>query len=108
MGFRISGSNIICGQRSLSLERWQTLLVHETNHARTPDPTTPLESYKSEFRAYWVAEFRTVANLDERARQVKAHVLRDYPPIRAAYDSDAAVRMAIDAYTRPTGNITNI
>ncbi len=92
VGFKILGTNSICGLRSLSLERWQTLLVHGTNHARNPDSTTPLESYQSEFRAYWVAEYRTVTDLDERARQVKAHVLASYPPIRAAYDSDETVR----------------
>jgi hypothetical protein len=107
-GFRIVGTNIIVGQRALMLDRWVTLLVHETNHARNPDPTTPLENYQGEFRAYWVAEFRTVANLDERARQIKAHVLRDYPEIRAAYDADARVRRAIDAHTRPDGNILNV
>jgi hypothetical protein len=68
--------------RSLSLWRCQTLLVHETNPARSPDPTTPLEAYQSEFRAYRVAEFRGVADLDRRARQVKQHVLDHYPSER--------------------------
>ncbi len=107
-GFRIVGSNIICGFRRLSLDRWQTLLVHETNHARNPDPTTPLLNYQGEFRAYWVAEFRSVADLDVRAAQIKAHVLAGYPEISAAYNADATVKAAIDAYTRPTGNITNL
>jgi hypothetical protein len=107
-GFRILGTNIICGWRRLSLERWQTLLVHETNHARTPDHTTPLENYQNEFRAYWVAEYRGVADLDERARQIKAHVLGGYPAINAVYVADTTVRRAIDTYVRPDGNITNL
>ena len=106
-GFRMVGFNRIFGRRALSVERWRTLLVHETNHARNVDPSTPLQNYQSEFRAYWVAEFRGVSDLDERARQIKAHVLRDYPLIRAAYDADEVVRRAIDGHTRPDGNITN-
>ncbi|MBN1316570.1 MAG: hypothetical protein JXA42_13925 [Anaerolineales bacterium] len=107
-GFRVVGEPNIYGFRRLTLDRWQTLLVHETNHARNVDPSTPLENYKSEFRAYWVAEFRGVEDLDERARQIKAHVLNGYPLIKAAYDADETVRNAIDAHTRPDDNITNI
>lgn len=106
-GFRIHGQSNIFGFKNLTIDRWKTLLVHETNHARNPDPTTPLENYKSEFRAYWVAEYRVVADLDERARQIKTHVLNDYPEIKAAYDADEAVRNAINAHTRPDENITN-
>ena len=101
------GFNQIFGWRSTSPDRWKTLLVHETNHARNVDPHTPIENYKSEFRAYWVAEYRTVADLDARARRIKEHVLRDYPAIRAAYDADPAVKTAIDGHTRPDGNVTN-
>ncbi|MEW5958058.1 MAG: hypothetical protein AB1801_10065 [Chloroflexota bacterium] len=107
-GFRRRGTSKIFGLRSLSLSRWQTVLVHETNHARNPDPTTPVERYKSEFRAYWVAEYRGVADLDQRAREIKTHILRDYPQIKAPYDSNRAVKRAIDAHTRPEGNVTNI
>jgi hypothetical protein len=107
VGFRPVGTNRIFGSRSASADRWKTLLVHETNHARNVDPATPIESYKSEFRAYWVAEYRTVANLDERARQIKEQVLRGYPPIKAAHDADPAVKTAIDGHTRPDGNLTN-
>jgi hypothetical protein len=107
-GFRIPGTGHICGHRSLSLNRWKTLLVHETSHARNPDPTTPLLNYKSEFRAYWVAEYRVIADLNERARQIKGHILFSYPAIKAVYDADATVKAAIDAHTRPDGNITNI
>lgn len=44
-----------------------------------------------------MAEFRAVENLDERARLIKEHVLKDYPDIRAAYEADQGVRQAIDA-----------
>lgn len=103
-----NGTDII-GKRSLSVNRWKTLLVHETNHALNPtDLSDPVKRYKSEFRAYWVAEFSRIANLDERARQVKEHVLHDYVAIKNAYDSDPAVKAAIDAITRPEGDVTNV
>ena len=54
-----------------------------------------------------MAEFRTIADLDARARAIKEHILRDYPLIKAPYDADPAVKTAIDAHTRPDGNITN-
>lgn len=107
-GFRINGTNMILGLQSLDIARWQTLLVHETNHARNLTPADQLENYKTEFRAYWVAEYRGVSNLDDRARQIKAHILADYPTINGAYTTDAVTRAAIDAHTRPDGNVTNI
>lgn len=107
VGFRVNGTTDIFGKRSLSVDRWKTLLVHETNHAVNPDPTTPLENYKCEFRAYWVAEYAGVEDLADRARQIKEHVLADYPAIAAAYHSDPAVKAAIDAHTTPDGNLTN-
>jgi hypothetical protein len=97
----------IFGQRALSVDRWRTLLIHETNHARNAVPGNVLERYRSEFRAYWVAEFAHISDLDERARQVRQHILADYPPIRAAYDSDPATKTAIDGITRPDGNTDN-
>ncbi|MBN1316568.1 MAG: hypothetical protein JXA42_13915 [Anaerolineales bacterium] len=106
VGFQATTTDI-CGMRTLSLDRWKTLLVHETNHALNPDYSTPLIQYKSEFRAYWVAEYRNVADEDQRAQQIKAHILAGYPVIAAAYNGDEAVRNAIDAHTRPDANITN-
>ena len=107
VGFRPDGMTDIFGKRSLTVDRWKTLLVHETSHALNPTPTTPLERFKEEFRAYWVSEYRNVVNLDERARLIREHILRDYPPIKAAYDSDPAVASAIDLYDRPEGEMTN-
>jgi hypothetical protein len=52
VGFRIVGTNMVCCFRHLPLQRWVSLLVHETSHARSPDPATPLEAYQGEFRAY--------------------------------------------------------
>ena len=72
-----------------------------------PVPFTPLEKFKGEFRAYWVTEYRGVEDLDERARQIREHILGGYPVIKAAYDSDPEVRAAIDAYNRPEGDLTN-
>jgi len=106
-GFRTNGTSNIFGWRRLTIARWRTLLVHETNHARNANPSTPLDNYKSEFRAYWVAEYRGVANLNSRASQIKAHILRDYVDIRTAYNSNATVKAAIDAHTRPDANTDN-
>lgn len=107
VGFRPHGMTDIFGKRSLTVDRWKTLLVHETSHALNPTPTTPLEDFKEEFRAYWVAEYRNVENENERARLIREHILRDYPRIKAAYDSDPTVKAAIDAYNRPEGDVTN-
>jgi hypothetical protein len=83
--------------------------VHEANHALNPtDLTDAVKRYKSEFRAYWIAEGRAIADLDQRARKIKEHVLRDYPVIKTAYDSDPAVKTAIDSITRPEGDVTNV
>ena len=82
--------------------------MHETSHALNPSPSTPLENFQTEFRAYWVAEFRDITDLDERARLIREHILRDYPAIKSAYDSDPAVKTAIDAYNRPEGDVTNV
>jgi hypothetical protein len=98
----------IFGKRTLSVERWKMLLVHETNHAVNQPFSNALERYKSEFRAYWLAEYRGVADLNDRARQIREHILRDYPIIKTAYDSDPAVKTAIDSYTRPEGDVTNV
>lgn len=57
---------IFWGMRSASVDRWRTILVHETNHARNAVPTNIVSRYRSEFRAYWVAEFAGVADLDDR------------------------------------------
>ena len=107
-GFRPHGYSDIFGRRSLSVDRWKELLVHETSHVVNPTPTTPLENFKEEFRAYWVAEYRGISNLDERARLIREHILRDYPSIKSAYDADPAVAAAIDLYDRPEGDLTNV
>ena len=98
----------IFGKRTLSVERWKMLLVHETNHAVNQPFSNALERYKSEFRAYWLAEYRGVSDLNDRARQIREHILRDYPVIKTAYDSDPTVKTAIDSYTRPEGDVTNV
>ena len=98
----------IFGKRTLSVERWKTLLVHETNHAVNQPFSNALDRYKSEFRAYWLAEYRGVSDLNDRARQIREHILRDYAVIKTAYDSDPAVKTAIDSYTRPEADVTNV
>jgi hypothetical protein len=42
-----------------------------------------------------------------RRRRIKDHILGNSLIVRQAYASDPAVKAAIDAYTRPTGDITN-
>jgi hypothetical protein len=108
-GFRLHGTSKIFGLRNLPLARWKTLLVHETNHAinRGDHPGASFEEYKNEFRAYWVAEYRGVINLDIRAQQVRAHILGGYPLLNNRYNNDAAFRTQVDGHTRPEGNVTN-
>jgi hypothetical protein len=99
----------IFGMKSDPVAEWKVTLVHETSHAANPaDRTSQLESYKTEFRAYWVADYANVADLDVRAAQVKARVLQDYAAINDAYKSDPAVKTAIDFYTRPEGDVLNV
>lgn len=98
--------------RGVSVARMRQLLVHETNHAlRLEDGPRPaaesFERYKDEFQAYWVAEYRGVADLDARARQIRAHILRDYAPIAARYGTDTAFKALVDGHTRPDGNVLN-
>ncbi len=107
-----TGTNIV-GSRAQSEAFWRTtLLCHEVNHIIHGDESAAansIERYRGEFRAYWVAGFHTVANLDDRARQIKAHLLRDYPALNARYTAEAAFRALVDAHTRPaaTDNLDN-
>lgn len=106
VGFAQDGA--VFGNRNQSLDSWKITLVHEVNHARNPDTTAgTVDRYKSEFRAYWVADFRGVSDLDDRARQCKAHILADYPELGTLYANNATARGQIDAHTRPDGNLDN-
>jgi hypothetical protein len=102
--------NDIFGSRTHPAEEWETLLVHETSHVVNPTPPVSnlLDKYKSEFRAYWVAQFRGVSNLDQRAKKVKRHILHDYSDIREAYNKNLDIKIAIDEHTRPDGDLTNV
>ncbi|HEY0987545.1 MAG TPA: DUF4157 domain-containing protein, partial [Kofleriaceae bacterium] len=107
-GFQQSG--YLFGLRSQTPEYWRTILVHEMNHAVNRDADTAPTSfarYKGEFRAYWVSEYTRVADLDERARQIKAHILGNYPDLNAQYTSNAGFRRQVDGHTRPDGNLDN-
>ena len=46
-------------------------------------------------------------DLDDRAAQIRAHLLRDYPAIKGRYDTDAAFKAKVDGYTRPDANVLN-
>jgi hypothetical protein len=105
----MDSSKIFC-LRSNSLPTWKTLLVHETNHALNADAAHPgasFERYKGEFRAYWVAEYRNVADLNVRSQQIKAHILGGYPLLNNRYNADAAFKVQVDGHTSPDGNVTN-
>lgn len=98
--------------RSVAVERVKSIFVHEVNHAMRGDHesdnnASSLARFKDEFQAYWVAEFAGVADLDDRARQIKAHILRDYPALQSRYASDADFKKQIDGHTRPDGNVLN-
>jgi hypothetical protein len=99
-----TGNNIV-GSRTASLSFWRTtLLCHEVSHIIHSDGDTAADSfdrYKGEFRAYWVAGFHTVADLADRARQIKEHLLRTYPLMRSKYGTDTAYKRQVDAHLQP-------
>jgi hypothetical protein len=104
------GTSWLFVARGVTVARMREILVHETNHAMRLDEgedANSIERYKDEFQAYWVAEFRSVADLDDRARQIREHILRDYPALRARYDTDDDFKAEVDAHTRPDGNVVN-
>lgn len=95
----------ITTQQSTGLK---TIFVHEANHAISHiDISTPVGYFESEFLAYWVAGFESIADPDKRAQRIRAHILATYPHVKEAYDTDPDVKRAIDAYTRPKGPLTN-
>jgi hypothetical protein len=102
-GFAV-GNNIV-GSRSQSVDFWKnTLLCHEVSHIANNDNATDassFERYKGEFRAYWVGGFQKIADEADRAKQVRAHVLRDYVLFKSKYDSDAAFKAKVDAHVKP-------
>lgn len=106
-GFQAFDLPYIFGLENQSIDVWKKLLVHETNHARNPASSTPFEYYRSEFAAFWVADYRNIEDLDQRALKIKNHILQYYPHIKAAYDTDIDVKIKIDNYTRPFSNVTN-
>jgi hypothetical protein len=97
--------------KGVGVPRMRTILVHETNHAMRlhdgSDAADSFERYQDEFQAYWVSEFREVEDLDDRAAQIRAHLLRDYPAIKARYETDEDFKAQVDAYTRPDANVLN-
>jgi hypothetical protein len=104
------GTSWLFVARGVTVARMREILVHETNHAMRLDEgedADSIERYKDEFQAYWVAEFRSVADLDDRARQIREHILRDYPALKARYDTDDDFKAEVDAHTRPDGNVIN-
>ena len=107
-----TGQNIV-GSRAQPVSFWRTtLLCHEVSHIIHGDGSAAantFERYKGEFRAYWVAGFHDVSNLSRRARQIKDHILRNYPILKGRYDSDAAFKRQVDAHTAPDAgdNLTN-
>ena len=99
--------------RTAAVDRAKNILIHEVNHALRfheaggTDPANSFARYKDEFQAYWVAEFRTVPDLDDRARQIRAHLLASYPALKGRYDTDADFKELVDNYTRPDANVLN-
>ncbi len=106
------GTEWLFVSRNVTVTRMRELLVHETNHAMRLDegPRPAADSfdrYKDEFQAYFISEYRKVADLDDRARQVRAHILRDYAAIAARYKTDAAFKTLVDGHKRPDANTLN-
>jgi hypothetical protein len=107
-----NGQAWLFASNAVSVARMRSIIVHEANHAMrldegSHDAADSLDRYKDEFQAYWVAEFRDVADLDDRARQIRAHILRDYPVLSARYNSDEDFKALVDAHTRPDANVLN-
>jgi hypothetical protein len=42
-----------------------------------------------------------------KLRSIKDRILENYPAVSQAYENDAKVKEAIDAYTKPDGDLTN-
>ena len=106
------GTEWLFVSKTVTVTRMRQILVHETNHAMRldegPRPATDsFDRYKDEFQAYWIAEFRGVADLDARAGQVRQHILRDYPPLGARYNTDNAFKALVNGHKRPDGNVLN-
>ena len=107
-----SGNHIFIA-RAATVDRARTILIHEVNHAMRlhegghTDAADSFDRYQDEFQAYWVAEFRGVADLDERARRIRTHILGGYPALRARYDTDEDFKELVDNYTRPDANVLN-
>ena len=105
--------NYIFVSRTVSVERTRQILVHETNHAMRlhegghADPAESFERYKDEFQAYWVAEFRDVRDLDDRASQIRTHIIGSYAALHARYDTDAEFKRLVDNHNRPDANVLN-
>jgi hypothetical protein len=110
VGFAI-GSNLV-GSKTADAERWKSLMCHEVNHLVNNDNATKpdsVERYKGEFRAYFLAEYSSVKDEAQRAKDVRAHILRDYPALKNKYDTDADFKKQIDAHAKPdaTDNLDN-
>jgi hypothetical protein len=111
IGFRSGGAIFV--KRSQSIQSVRSTLVHETNHALEPDSISKAEAasferYKDEFQAYWVdPDYAGVTDPDKRAAEIKAHILADYPQLKASYDADEDFKKKVDGHTRPSGNLIN-
>jgi hypothetical protein len=112
--YQEGGKSYIFVGKTLSVASMKATLVHESNHAMRlheaghTDAADSIERYADEFQAYWVdPDFRGEADLDKRAANIKAHLLRDYPALKARYDTDADFKAAVDAHTRPDANVLN-
>jgi RHS repeat-associated protein len=93
-----------------SLGYMKDTLMHEINHdLNGGDWSNVVGRYITEFRAFYVAEFRNVQDPAARADQVKAEILGSdaYSAIKEAYDNDATTRMLIDSIRTPSGNVDN-
>ena len=106
------GTSWLFVARAVSIARMRQILVHEANHALrleegSHSSAASFERYQDEFQAYWVAEFRSVTDLDDRARQVRTHIMASYIDLKARYDTDADFKTQVDAYTRPDANVLN-
>jgi len=95
-----------------TVEDTKVTLIHESSHALRGDVQSTRQAgsfarYRDEFQAYWIADFAGVADLDQRAQQIKQHILASYPALSASYNSDADFKEQVDNHTRPDANVLN-
>ncbi len=117
----INCTRIICIKDQTSdVDGLKTTLIHESSHAinavqdlrNAMTYNHTFATYLSEFRAYWVADFGSIADLEQRADTIRQHIIRNYAGIQTALAFEMGrgnmwLHDRIWETRRPEGNTTN-